>query len=195
MMYPLILSSLLMLAVIIERVISLKKNKIIIPEIINIVEQLKSLKDIDLAQNICSRYKGPLPNLIKIALTHSEQKAPSEIKELIEEQGRQEIRYLEKRLIVLETIAVIAPLMGLLGTVLGMIRVFNVIKEQGIGQASALAGGIYEALFTTVTGLFIAIPALIFFNYFSHKAEDFVLDIEKNCNSLIHKLGIIKSNK
>ena len=195
MMYPLVLSSLLALAIIIERVISLKKKKIIIPEIINIVEQLKSLKDIDLAQSICSKYKGPLPNLIKLALTHGEQKETSDIKELMEEQGRQEIRYLEKWLVVLETIAVIAPLMGLLGTVLGMIRVFNVIKEQGIGQASALAGGIFEALFTTVAGLIIAIFALIFFNYFTHKAEDFVLDIEKYCNNLIHKLGIIKSGK
>jgi biopolymer transport protein ExbB len=195
MMYPLILSSLLMVAVIIERILSLRKKKIIIPEIINIVEQLKSLKDIDLAKNICSKYKGPLPNLIQLALTSSEQKESPEIKELIEEQGRQEIRHLEKWLVVLDTIAVIAPLMGLLGTVLGMIKVFNVIKEQGIGQAAALAGGIYEALFTTVTGLFIAIPALIFFNYFTHKAEDFVLDIEKYCNNLIHKLQEIKIKK
>ncbi len=88
--------------------------------------------------------------------------------------------------------------MGLRGTVLGMIKVFAVIKEQGIGQASALSGGISEALITTVTGLFIGIPALIFFNYFSYKAENFVLDIEKYTDRLLQKLhhlknGIMKS--
>jgi biopolymer transport protein ExbB len=95
---------------------------------------------------------------------------------------------LEKGLPILETIAVIAPLMGLLGTVLGMIKVFGVIKEQGIGQAAALSGGISEALVTTVTGLFIGIPVLIFFNYFANKAEGFVLDIEKHSTELIQKM-------
>ena len=195
MMYPLLLSSILMIAIIIERIFSLRQKKVIIPEIISVIEQLTSLKDIDLAKNICSKYIGPLPNLIKLALANSEQMEHSEIKGIIEEQGRQEIRNLEKWHVVLETIAVIAPLMGLLGTVLGMIKVFNVIKEQGIGQAAALSGGISEALITTVTGLFIAIPALIFYNYFTHKAEDFVLDIEKYSNYFIHKLRLIKSKR
>jgi biopolymer transport protein ExbB len=117
----------------------------------------------------------------------------NEIKELIEDQGRQEIRKLQKGLGVLETVAVLAPLMGFLGTVLGMIKVFDVIQKQGVGQAAALSGGISEALLTTVTGLFIGIPALIFYNYFSHKAENFVLDIEKHSGDLIKKLHRIKS--
>jgi biopolymer transport protein ExbB len=195
MMYPLLLSSILMIAIIMERIFSLRRKKVIIPEIISVIEQLTSLKDIDLAKNICSKYIGPLPNLIKLALVNNEQMERSEIKEIIEEQGRQEIRNLEKWLVVLETIAVIAPLMGLLGTVLGMIKVFNVIKEQGIGQAAALSGGISEALITTVTGLFIAIFALIFYNYFTHKAGDFVLDIEKYSNYFIHKLHLIKPKR
>ena len=101
---------------------------------------------------------------------------------------RRAVRHLEKGLTILETIAVIAPLMGLLGTVLGMIKVFGVIKEQGIGQAAASSGGISEALITTVTGLFVGIPVLIFFNYFSRKAENFVLDIEKYSIILIQKI-------
>jgi biopolymer transport protein ExbB len=118
-----------------------------------------------------------------------------EIKEVIEDQGRQEVRQLERGLTILETIAVISPLMGLLGTVLGMIKVFGVIKEQGIGQAAALSGGISEALITTVTGLFIGIFTLIFYNYFTKKAESFVLDIEKYCNFLIHKIHSFKNYK
>jgi biopolymer transport protein ExbB len=192
MIYPLVLSSLLAVAIIIERLITLRRRKILIPEIINVVEQFNSLKDVDLAKNICSRYEGPLPNIVKIGLENSDLDGDG-IKELIEDQGRQEVRKLEKGLGILETIAAIAPLMGLVGTVLGMIKVFGVIKEQGVGQAAALSGGISEALLTTVTGLFIGIPALIFYNYFSHKAENFVLDIEKHSGLLVKKLNSIKS--
>ncbi len=197
MMYPLAIASLITVTIIFERLIMLRKKKIVIPEILNIVDQFKSENDINLAKNICQKYKGPLPNLIQLGLENNDLER-GEIKELIEDQGRQEVRKLEKGLGILETVAAIAPLMGLLGTVLGMIKVFAVIKEQGIGQASALSGGISEALITTVTGLFIGIPALIFFNYFSYKAENFVLDIEKYTDRLLQKLhhlknGIMKS--
>jgi biopolymer transport protein ExbB len=191
-MYPLMLASLLMIVIIIERLITLRQKRIIIPEIINIIENIQSTYDIELAKNICAKYNGPLPNLIRIGL-ESESLQKHEIRELIEDEGRQEIRKLEKWLGVLETIAVSGPLLGLLGTVIGMINVFKVITAQGIGQASALAGGIYQALFTTVAGLIIGIIALIFYNYFTHKAENFVLDIEKNSNKLIHILEKIKN--
>jgi biopolymer transport protein ExbB len=192
MMYPLILASVLAVAIIIERFFSLRKKKIIIPDIINVVEQFSSFQDMELAKNICAKYSGPLSNLIKIGLENSDLDR-ADIKELIEDQGRQEVRHLERGLTILETIAVIAPLMGLLGTVLGMIRVFGVIKEQGIGQAAALSGGISEALITTVTGLFVGIPVLIFYNYFTRKAENFVLDIEKYSIFLIQKIGRLQS--
>lgn len=191
-MYPLMLASLLMVIIIIERLFMLRQKRIIIPEIINIIDNIQSTYDIELAKNICAKYNGPLPNLIRIGL-ESESLQKNEIKELIENEGRQEIRNLEKWLGVLETIAVSGPLLGLLGTVIGMINVFKVITAQGIGQASALASGIYQALFTTVFGLIIGIIALIFFNYFTHKAENFVLDIEKNSNRLIYILEKIKN--
>jgi biopolymer transport protein ExbB len=192
-MYPLMLASLIMVIIIIERLIMLRQKRIIIPEIINIIENIRSSYDIELAKNICTKYNGPLPNLIRIGLENETLKK-SEIRELIEDQGRQEIRELEQWLGVLETIAVSGPLLGLLGTVIGMINVFKVITAQGIGQASALAGGIYQALFTTVAGLIIGIIALIFYNYFTYKAENFVLDIEKNSNRLIYILDKIKNN-
>ncbi len=191
MMYPLALASFLALAIIVERFITLRRNKIIIPDIINVIEQFKSFKDVDLARSICAKFSGPLPNLVRVGLDNSELNRV-EIRELIEDQGRQEVRHLEKGLGILETIAVVSPLLGLLGTVLGMIQVFNVIKDQGIGQAAALSGGISEALITTVTGLFVGIPVLIFYNYFANRAENFVLDIEKQCNFLIQKLHNIK---
>ncbi len=192
MMYPLLLSSLLTVAIVVERLITLRRKKIIIPEIINIVEQFHSVKDMDLAKSMCLRYQGPLPRIVGMGLENSDLEK-SEMKEMIEDQGRQEIRELKRGLGILETVAAIAPLLGLTGTVLGMIKVFGVIKAQGVGQAAALSGGISEALLTTVAGLFIGIPALIFYNYFSHKAENFVLDIEKHSGVLVKKLHRIRS--
>jgi biopolymer transport protein ExbB len=92
---------------------------------------------------------------------------------------------------MLETIASASPLLGLMGTVIGMIKTFNVISQQGIGQANVLSGGISEALITTVTGLAIGIPALVAFNYFADKAESHVMDIEKHSSTLLHKIRIL----
>lgn len=193
MMYPLSLASLIALAFIIERAISLRKRKILVPEIVSVVNNFSSLKDIDLARTICEKYSGPLSTVIQLGLKNYNLPRP-EIKEILEDQGRQEIRKLEQGLVVLETIAAIAPLMGLLGTVLGMVEVFEVIKDQGIGQTAALSGGISQALLTTVAGLFIGIPVLIAYNYFSSKSENLILDIEKYTNDLIQKIIQIKLN-
>ena len=95
---------------------------------------------------------------------------------------------LQKGLVVLETVASVSPLLGLLGTVLGMIKVFQEISEVGVGQGNLLAGGIAEAIFTTAAGLFIAIPALVFYNTFSSKAESLILEIESYANTLLKKL-------
>ncbi len=194
MMYFLAITSLFAVALIIERFISLRKKKILIPEIISVVENFSSLKDIDLARNICNKYEGPLPNLILTALDHY-QLSKAEIREILEDQGRQEIRTLKRGLVAMEAIAAVAPLMGLLGTVLGMVEVFAVIKEQGIGQTAALSGGISQALLTTVAGLFIGIPALLFYYYFSQKANNLILDIEKYTNELLEKIYRLRSQE
>jgi len=194
MMYFLALTSLIALAYIIERWIALRKRKILIPEIVSVVENFSSEHDFELAQTICNKYDGPLPSIIQTGL-ENHQLPRMELKELIEDNARQEARKLEKGLVVLETIAAIAPLMGLLGTVLGMVRVFEVIKEQGIGQMAALSGGISEALITTVTGLFIGIPVLIAYYYFASKSENLILDIEQYANMLLLKLNRFRQEK
>jgi len=192
MMYPLLLSSIIAVAIIMERFFNMRRKKILVPEIVNLIEHFFSKQDIDLARNICAKYKGPLPNLIRLALENSNLER-NEIRELLEDQGRREIRELERGLSLLETVAVVSPLFGFLGTVLGMEKVFNVIKELGVGQAAALSGGIAEALITTIAGLFIGVPALIFYNHFTSKAENYVLDIEKYSNYLIQKIFYLKN--
>ena len=145
---------------------------------------LSTLKDED----------GPFLNIMRAGLEKRDQ-SNEEIKEAILDQGRQETNTLERGLVILETIAGIAPLLGLLGTVLGMIKVFQVISDQGLGQTQLLSGGISEALITTVVGLSIAIPTLVAYNYFTHKVERFVLEIEKHSSHLMAKLDRMRSLK
>ena len=187
MMIPLFITSIVSLAVIIERAFALRKNRILIPDIINHISQMKNIDDTQSMLHHQKDLKGPLLNLIRVCLDHRDC-SKEEIKEAVIDQGRQEARILERGLVILETIAGIAPLLGLLGTVLGMIRVFQVISEQGLVQTQSLSGGISEALITTVVGLSIAIPALIAYNYFNHKVEDLILEIEKHLTELIRKL-------
>jgi len=187
-MIPLFLCSVVALAIFIEKLISLRRKKVIVPEVVGVLESIRDANDIGLAVAICEKHRGPFANIVRICLEN--QALPKdEIKETLSDQGRQEIYQLEKGLPMMETIAGIAPLLGLLGTVLGILKVFNVISVMGVGQSTALAGGISEALITTIAGLFIGIPALVAYNYFTHKAEALVLEIEKYSNRLLNKLG------
>jgi len=191
MMIPLAIASIWALAIILERLIHLRRSKIILPEIQHAIESLKEERDIPMAISICQRHSGPFAHLVQLTL--EQRHLPKEdLKEVTEEQGRQEIHTLESGLGALETIAGVAPLLGLLGTVIGMIKVFNVISKVGVGQASALSVGISEALITTVFGLSIGITALIFYNYFIHKAEDLVLEIEHATGDLVRKMSLIE---
>ncbi|OQX87149.1 hypothetical protein B6D60_04575 [candidate division KSB1 bacterium 4484_87] len=192
-MIPLLLSSIIVLAIVIERSIVLRKKKILIPEIIRVIEEIKKPDDIHLAISICNKNKGAFANIVQLGLENSDL-PHEELKELISDQGRQEVRTLQKGLVIIETIAAIAPLLGLLGTVLGMIKVFTVISEQGLGQTQALSGGISEALITTVFGLSIGIPALIFYNYFADKSENMIMDIEKYTSKLLRKIARFRMN-
>jgi len=101
-----------------------------------------------------------------------------ETKEAIQDAGSLETPHLERYLRVLGTVVTVAPLLGLLGTVVGMIRVFNVIAIQGVGDPGALAGGIQEALYTTAVGLSVAIPSLVFYNYFRHRTDRLIRKLE-----------------
>jgi biopolymer transport protein ExbB len=186
--YPLLLCSIIALAIVIEKWIALRKKKVIIPEIVSVIDNIKGPGDIGLALSICEKHKGPFANIIRVGL-ESRDLPKEEIKEALNDQGRQEVYSLEKGLIILETIAGIAPLLGLLGTVIGILKVFNVISVVGVGQATAMAGGISEALITTIVGLSIGIPAVVGFNYFTNKAESLVLKIEKYSSALLKKVS------
>jgi biopolymer transport protein ExbB len=189
--YPLLLCSILGLGIVIEKTLSLRRKKVIIPEIVNVLDNIKGPDDVGLALSICEKYNSSFTNIMRVGLENRDL-PKDEIKEALDDQGRQEVHSLERGLVILETIASIAPLLGLLGTVIGILKVFNVISVMGVGQASALSGGISEALITTIVGLSIGIPAVVVYNFFTNKAEGLVLEIEKYSSILLKKVTAFK---
>ncbi len=114
---------------------------------------------------------------------------PREVmKEAIEEEGRQVVHHLEKHLDALGTIAAITPLLGLLGTVIGMIKVFTAITQSGVGDPTVLAGGISEALITTAAGLSVAIPTLIVHRYLTARVDELAIAMEAQAVKMVEVL-------
>lgn len=186
-MIPLGICSIIVLAIIVERAINLRRKKIIRPELINLIENINKPEDINDAFVLCRHEDGAFVSVIRTGLENINISREA-FREAIVDQGRQEMQSLEKGLVVLEVIAGIAPFLGLLGTVMGMIHVFQLISVEGTGGTKYLSGGIAEALVATVTGLIIAIIALIFYHIFVKKVESIGLEIEKYSNKLLMKL-------
>jgi biopolymer transport protein ExbB len=190
--YPLLLCSILGLAIVVEKTIGLRRRRVIDPQFVELLEKIRGPEDIGLALSLCERHDGSFANIIRAGL-ESRDLPKEEIREALNDQGRQEVHRLERGLVILETIAGIAPLLGLLGTVIGILKVFEVISVAGVGQASALSGGISEALITTIVGLSIGIPAMVVYNYFSRKVEGLVLEIEKHSSMLLRKVAAFQA--
>ena len=167
-MYPIILLSVIALAVFLERIISLRKEKYVPKAFYEQLVSLLKKRNINEAVEVCKANKSALARISETIITNTDLPL-SRLLEVAEESGRSEVSKLDKFLPSLQTIVAIAPLLGLLGTVLGMIKIFDVIAVQGTGSAEALSSGIAEALLTTAAGLVVAIPAQIF--YFIAKAR------------------------
>ncbi|MEE8110906.1 MAG: MotA/TolQ/ExbB proton channel family protein [bacterium] len=187
LMIPIIFCSVLALGVVIERLYNLRAKRVIRGDVMEEVGSMLREERISEASMLLRRSSSAMARILLVAiLNHDKDRA--EIKELIEDAGRQETPSLERYLNLLGTIAGITPLLGLLGTVAGMIQVFDVISAAGVGHPSALAGGISEALITTAAGLTVAIPALVFHGYFVNKADGLVLEMEKHSLRLLEIL-------
>ncbi len=186
-MIPLLVCSVFSLAIIMERSINLRKSKVLKPEIIQTIEAIKSPKDIPFAISKCEVIEGPFSNLLRRILSNNHLTREEKFID-IQAMGRQETRVLEKRLWLLEVISAIAPLLGLLGTVLGLEDIFAIISELGLGHAKAFAGGLAVAIRTTVFGLCIAIPSLVAYNYFDRKVDGYVREIEEYSLTILNKL-------
>ena len=187
MMYPIFFASIIAFAIIIERLIFFKKSKENPDEILKAIKDLVNNKSPRTTGSIQVN-EGPISRMLAVGA--QAQKEPLwKVEEKLAVSGREEIQGLRKNLRGLEVIATISPLMGLLGTVMGMVKAFNKVAQyKGQVDPSLLAGGIWEALLTTAAGLAIAIPIVIMLNYFERKVESITILLEKYGQYLIHHL-------
>jgi len=188
-MWPLLIFSVLALAVAIERFFALRKARVNVNEFLARVRKAlmvnRSLRD---AVKICEQYQGPVASVLKAGLLKFGQ-PKEDVEKTIENAALFEMGRLERGLPFLATTANIAPLLGFLGTVTGMINSFDALAKVGLSNPAAVAAGISEALITTATGLAIAIPVQLVYNYFMNKINRFVRDIETAANMLVETFG------
>lgn len=197
-MWPILICSIFAFAIVIERLLALRREQI---DTRTFMEQVsKSLKrnKIMEAIDLCERTKGPIANILKAGILKHD-RPRHEVREAIEDASIHEVPRLEKNLPVLATVAHIAPLLGLLGTVTGMVAAFQVIETKASSlnpvNPGDLAGGIWEALLTTVFGLCVAIPTYVAYNYLTSRVDGFVLDMERSATDLLNILGEKREEK
>lgn len=184
-MWPILLCSVIGLAVIIDRYMVVRKARINVPAFLVRIRGLIKKNDITGAISYCMEEKSPIANIVRKGLKKYKL-GHERVKDAVENAGRQEVSKLEKGLPVLASIAGIAPLLGFLGTVTGMISAFMIIQDlAGSANPSDLAGGIWEALITTAFGLIVGIPALAFYNYFLSAVKKLVGDMETVANDVV----------
>ena len=187
LMLPIILWSIVAIAIVIERFWSLSATRITPKHTLAQVWTWLKNNQLDSSKLRELRLSSPLGEVLAAGLLTSKHGRAAMI-ESIEQGAAQVIHDMERYLSTLGTIAAITPLLGLLGTVVGMIRVFNEIMLQGTGNANALAGGISEALISTAAGLTVAIPTYIWHRHFTRKVESLVLTLEQESIKLVDAL-------
>ncbi len=184
LMPPIILCSIIALAIISERFWSLQRKRICPGDLVGRIWQWAKNDELDAGKISSLRGSSPLGRILAAGLVNMHH-SRDVMKESIEETGRHVVADLERYLNTLGTIASISPLLGLLGTVVGMIKVFTAITTVGVGNPGVLAGGISQALLTTAAGLSVAIPSLMFYRYFRGRVDQLVIDMEQESLKLV----------
>jgi len=193
-MYPLYLCSIIMVAFGIERAISLRRRRILPRDIVEKIRKATSevRGDMDSGKllNEIERRENPISRVVKAGLRKADRTVP-EIEKAIEDAGEKEAAVMRRNCRVLSIVASVSPLLGLLGTVLGMIKAFMTVaaREEALGRTELLAAGIYQALVTTATGLAIAIPALVLYYIYVEKVERLVSEIDDITIELVERMS------
>jgi biopolymer transport protein ExbB len=187
MMVPIIACSVVAVAIVLERLWTLQRKRVLPPSVTTQIWDWANSKQLDSQHVQLVQQSSPLGHVLAAGIAY--RNASREVlKEAIEDSGRHVVHDLERYLNPLGTIAAISPLLGLLGTVSGMIRAFTAITSQGVGNPAVLAGGISEALITTAAGLTVAIPSLIAYRYLRGRVDGLVVLIEKESIRFIETL-------
>ncbi len=188
LMPALILCSVVAVTIIAERLFALRHSRVLPAGMAAKVWQWVDQGELDERHVRVLRDSSPLGTILATGLTHRHRDRDT-IKERIEDAGRHVVHDLSRFLNTLGTVAAITPLLGLLGTVVGMMKVFHDITEFGVGDPGALAGGISQALITTAAGLLIAIPSLIAYRYLRGRVDALVIEMEEEATRLVDALG------
>lgn len=188
LMYPILFCSVLALAIFFERLVTYIRVNRGTESLVREVESLVVKNHIDEAVVVCQRSGTPLARILIAALRQAG-KPRGQIKIAVEEVGSREAAPLERYLGLMGTIATLSPLLGLLGTVVGMIQCFDVIAAAGVGTPATLGGGISQALLTTVAGLSVAIPVILLHKYLSSRVDRIVLEMETYALHIVDLLG------
>jgi biopolymer transport protein ExbB len=187
LMAPIILCAIIAMGIILERFWTLQQKRVIPEDLTSKVWGWVKKDQLDQKQ-IQSLHQGsPLGQILAAGLINRDRER-AVMKDSIEDTGRHVVHELERYLETLGTVAAISPLLGLLGTVIGMVKVFTAITTHGVGNPTALAGGIAEALITTAAGLTVAIPALIGYRYYRNRVDTLVVNMEKEAIKLVEAL-------
>jgi len=186
-MYILLGLSVLSLTIVFERAWSLRRSVVIPLSEVNLIEKAVREGNVKQAMEACQTHNTAMSRILWVALANRGVRR-SVMKEILEESGRQEVAHLERFIGALGLIAAIAPLLGLLGTVIGMIEVFQQISLVGVGKADVLAGGISKALNTTAFGLVVAIPSIVAYRFYESRVDRFVIEIEAHALRFVELL-------
>ncbi|EXJ13328.1 MotA/TolQ/ExbB proton channel family protein [Imhoffiella purpurea] len=187
LMVPILICSVVASAIVVERAWSLRRKRILPPNLVVEIWKLHRREQLTPERIAEIRDGSPLGRMLASGLVNRRH-SREVMKEALNDTGRHVVADLERFLNTLATIASVAPLLGLLGTVLGMIDVFGVIMEAGVGNAGVLAGGISKALVTTAAGLSVAIPALMFHRFFDNRVAKLAIDMEEQALRLVEVL-------
>jgi biopolymer transport protein ExbB len=182
----LFVTSVVGLAFIVERAFGLRWRRVLPPEVEAAVESCQSSADVPMLRRVCQQHKSPISRLLLLAAEHLDW-PKAEAVDAIQGRARQEIARLERGLVVLEIIVGIAPLLGLVGTILGMMTAFGNVGKAGQIDPAELAKGISLILRATLFGLLIAIPSLIFWSYYTKKVETIAVEMESLCDEFLRR--------
>lgn len=183
----LILTSIVGLTFIVERGLALRWKKVVPPEIEAAVDACQSRDDIERLKRVCEKHPSALGRLLVLAVERLHWSKEENV-DALQTRARHEMVKLERGLVVLEIIVGIAPLLGLVGTILGMMTTFESVGQMGLNDASKLANGIALILKATLIGLLIAIPALISWSYYTKKVEMLAVEMETLCDEVVRRL-------
>jgi biopolymer transport protein ExbB len=184
LMWLILLDGLLAVGVFLERWLYYHRAQIHVTDFVNGIRNSLKRGNVIEAIATCDETPGPVAHVVKAALMNHD-RSRDEIREAVQDVARREVTRLERRLVVLATVAQVTPLIGFLGTVLGMIQMFKVIQETQLPNPGQLAGGVWEALLPAAGGLMVAIPAYVAYNYLVGRVQHLVQDMEWAANDIV----------